>query len=285
MLYGSEKAWGEPDWKRRLGYRLLGELHIPGRLRSWFIVRALRRLGFWDNTPRALYDAGGGEGAFALHVARRFPAWRVVVADNEARTIDRALRIKHALGLSNLDVREIDLREPGEASAYDIVVCADVLEHIEEDDRVVQHLGHALKPGGVLLVTSPSVPQPRHLPLVAWRERRIGFDPRDYGHVRAGYSEGRLSELFENAGLEVESVRRTFGPAGTLMFDLFFVTGDSRPHPLVYLALFPVYMLLAALDVLVPTRSGAAVLGVARKTPGAYRAEAPSVGARTIALP
>jgi SAM-dependent methyltransferase len=266
MLYGSEKAWGESDWKRRLGYRWLGELHIPGRLRSWFIVRALRRLGCWDRRPRALYDAGGGEGAFALHVARRFPAWRVVIADNEAATIERATRIRRALGLHNLEIREVDLREPGDENLYDAVVCADVLEHIEEDDRVVRHLARALKPGGVLLVTSPSVPQPRHLSLVARRERRIGFDPSDYGHVRDGYSEHQLSELFEGAGLEVESVRRTFGPAGTLMFDLFFVTGDSRPHPLVYLLLFPLYMLLAAVDVLVPSRSGAAVMGVARKT-------------------
>jgi 2-polyprenyl-3-methyl-5-hydroxy-6-metoxy-1,4-benzoquinol methylase len=269
MLYGSEKAWGETDWKRRLGYRWLGELHVPGRLRSWFIVRALRRLGCWDRRPRTLYDAGGGEGAFALHVARRFPAWRVVIADNETRTIERALSIKRALGLENLEIREVDLREPGDANAYDVVVCADVLEHIEEDDRVILHLARALKPGGVLLVTSPSVPQPRHLALVAWRERRIGFDPSDYGHVRAGYSEDRLREMFEAAGLEVESVRRTFGPAGTLMFDLFFVTGDSRPHPLVYLALFPLYMLLAAIDVLIPSKSGAAVMGVARKTAAA----------------
>jgi 2-polyprenyl-3-methyl-5-hydroxy-6-metoxy-1,4-benzoquinol methylase len=266
MLYGSEKAWGETDWKRRLGYRWLGELHIPGRLRSWFIVRALRRLGCWDRRPRVLYDAGGGEGAFALHVARRFPAWRVVIADNETKTIERALRIKGALGLDNLEIREVDLREPGDEGACDVVVCADVLEHIEEDDRVIQHLARALKPGGVLLVTSPSVPQPKHLSLVAWRERRIGFDPSDYGHVRAGYSEARLREMFESAGLEVESVRRTFGPAGTLMFDLFFVTGDSRPHPLVYVALFPFYMLLAAVDVLIPSRGGAAVMGVARKT-------------------
>ena len=63
MLYGREKAWGEPNWQRRLGYWLLGELHIPGRLRSWHIIRALRALGLWDETPRALYDAGGGEGA------------------------------------------------------------------------------------------------------------------------------------------------------------------------------------------------------------------------------
>src|SRR3989442_15155294 len=77
MLYGREKAWGEPDWRRRLGYWLLGELHIPGRLRSWHIIRALRERGLWDETPRALYDAGGGGGAFAFHVARPFPPWGV----------------------------------------------------------------------------------------------------------------------------------------------------------------------------------------------------------------
>jgi len=265
MLYGREKAWGESDWRRRLGYLLLGELHIPGRLRSWHIIRALRGLGLWDATPRALYDAGGGEGAFAFHVARRFPAWRVVIADNEARTIERARRIKRALGLDNLEIRDVDLREPGEENRYDVVICADVLEHIEEDARVIGHLGQALKPGGALLVTSPSVPQPRHLPLVAWRERRIGFDPSDYGHVRQGYSEAQLRALFETAGLVVESVRRTFGPAGTLMFDLFFVTGDSRPHPLVYAALFPLYMALSTVDVVAPAGGGAAVFGIARK--------------------
>ncbi len=183
MLYGREKAWGEPNWQRRLGYWLLGELHIPGRLRSWHIIRALRALGLWDET--------------------------------------------HGL--------------------------------------VVKHLGQALKPGGALLVTSPSVPQPRHLPLVAWRERRIGFDPSDYGHVRQGYSEERLRALFESAGLAVESVRRTFGPAGTLMFDLFFVTGDSRPPPLIYAALFPLYMALSIVDVMGPARGGAAIFGIARK--------------------
>ncbi len=264
-MYGREKRLGEKDWKRRLGYALLGELHIPGRLRTRHVVRELKRQGFWGPAPRALYDAGGGEGAFAYWVARRFPAWRVVVADNEPRTLERGRAIKARLGLRNLEVRRVDLRDPGDEAEYDVVVCADVLEHIEEDDRVVKHLGHALKPGGVLLVTSPSVPQPRHLPIVAWRERRIGFDAHDYGHVRQGYSEPTLRRLFEEAGLVTRDIRFTFGPFGTLMFDVFFATGDSRPNPAVFLALFPLYMSLAALDVAVPSRHGAAILGVAQK--------------------
>ena len=264
-MYGREKAWGETDWKRRAGYYVLGELHCPGRLRAWHVIRELRRLGFWGPRPRSLYDAGGGEGAFAYYVARKFPSWTVVVADNDAETIERGQRIKQELSLRNLEVRTADLRDPGEEERYDVVMCSDVLEHIDEDDRVVKHLAHALRPGGVLIVTSPSVPQPRHLGLVKRRERRIGFSPSDYGHVRDGYSERQLTVLLDDAGLEVETVRRTFGPFGTLMFDVFFVTGDSQPNPALYLALFPFYMTLAALDLWLPGRNGAAILGVGRK--------------------
>src|SRR6266481_2948504 len=48
MVYGREKAWGESDPKRRLGYQLFGELHVPGRLRSWHVMKELRRRGLWN---------------------------------------------------------------------------------------------------------------------------------------------------------------------------------------------------------------------------------------------
>jgi 2-polyprenyl-3-methyl-5-hydroxy-6-metoxy-1,4-benzoquinol methylase len=264
-MYGREKAWGETDWRRRAGYRWLGELHLPGRLRAWHVMKEMRRLGIWGPEPRAVLDAGGGEGAFAYWLARRFPEWRIVVADNAAATLERGARIKAGLGLTNLELRTADLRHPGDEKAYDFILCTDVLEHIDEDDLVVKHLAMSLKPGGVLLITSPSVPQPRHLALVRWRERRIGFQPSDYGHVRDGYSERQLALLLDHAGLEVDTVKRTFGRFGTLMFDIFFVTGDSRPNPVVFLALFPFYLALGALDLALPGRNGAAVLGVGRK--------------------
>lgn len=264
-MYGTEKAAGETCWQRRVGYRLLGELHVPGRLRIWHIVKELRRLGLWRPDAISVLDAGGGEGAFAYYLARHFPSWKVVVADNEQATLERGRRIRAALGLQNLEVREADLLAFDVDGKFDVVVCSDVLEHIEDDQRVVTNLAAALRTGGILILTSPSVPQPKHLSLVAWRERRIGFAPVDYGHVRQGYSEADVERLFATAGLATERIRRTFGPCGTLMFDLFFVTGDSRPNPLVFAALFPLYMVLSAMDVTLPYKTGAAILGSARK--------------------
>src|SRR6185437_2806662 len=80
---------------------------------------------------------------------------------------------------------------------FDVVICSDVMEHIPDDKAAFLNLTQALKPGGYLLVTSPSVPQPRHLRSVAWREQRVGFEPSEYGHVRDGYSTDGLKSLFE----------------------------------------------------------------------------------------
>jgi 2-polyprenyl-3-methyl-5-hydroxy-6-metoxy-1,4-benzoquinol methylase len=264
-MYGSEKAAGEAQWSRRWGYRLLGEMHIPGRLRVWHVMKELRRLGMWQDRPLTICDAGGGEGALAYHLAHRFPSWRVVVADNSPETLARGRRIKDKLQLDGLELRHVDLLEMEERDNYDVVICSDVLEHIRDDQRVVDNLARALRPGGVLVVTSPSTPQPPHLSLVKWRENRIGFTPEEYGHVRQGYDRETLDGLFRRAGLTTDAIRWTFGPYGTLMFDLFFVAGDSRPFPPVYAGLFPVYLGLAAADLAHEPSHGAAILGVARR--------------------
>lgn len=265
MLFGREKRYGETDWKRRLGYTLLGEMHIPGRLRVWHLISALRGLGFWQPKPLTMLDAGGGEGAFAYYCARRFPDWQVVVADDEPDTIARGQRIVDGLGLHNLQVQQADLADFRDPARYDIVICSDVLEHIKDDQTVVRNLARALKPGGVLCLTSPSIPQRRHLALVAWRERRIGFHPSYYGHVRHGYSTADMAHFLEANDLMIETIRWTFGRFGTLMFDIFFVTGDNHPSPLAYAVLFPFYMGLSVLDVALPNRSGSALMAIGRK--------------------
>lgn len=265
MMYGREKAASETDWKRKLGYTVLGELHIPGRLRIWHVIKELRRLGLWANRPLRVLDAGGGEGAFAYYAARRFPAWRIVIGDNAPDTLHRGHQMKKAFGLDNLEIREIDLLRYDETSAYDLVICSDVLEHIVDDQTVVTNLGRALKPGAPAVFTSPSTPQPRHLDIAVRHERKIGFTMADLGHVREGYSEADFRRIFERAGLVADNVRYTFGRFGLFMYDIFFVTGDSRPNPLLFAGLFPFYMALSALDVTVPTRHGAAILGVARR--------------------
>ncbi len=263
-LYGSEKWVFEESRIRRWAYRLLGEVHVPGRLRSYHILRAVRSLGLFER-PVHMLDAGCGRGDLALHLARRCPHWSITGVDADEGKVERAAQLARRCGLPNVRFQTGLLETLEFDSQFDLIVSADVLEHIADDDRVIANLCRALRPNGYLLVTSPSIPQRAHLPLVRWREKRIGFHPSQYGHVRQGYGPADLAEKFARSGAEIVSARFTFGFFGTLAFDLFFVIGDNRPNPLVFALIFPALMALAAADLYFPGQTGSAILAIARR--------------------
>jgi len=64
----------------------------------------------------------------------------------------------HAREQYGLDVRSgrlEDLNLP--AATYDVVVLADVIEHLHDPRRTIQHIHRVLRPGGVLLLLTPDV--------------------------------------------------------------------------------------------------------------------------------
>jgi SAM-dependent methyltransferase len=98
--------------------------------------------------PARIADLGCGNGAFALRA--HDAGYDVVLADNEPPT-----------GL-DLTTRMLDLDAPADyaeaiGESYDAVVVVEVIEHLESPYRFLRQLKGLLRPGGVLLVTTPSV--------------------------------------------------------------------------------------------------------------------------------
>lgn len=263
-LIGREKWVAEKNPLKRAAYFLLGEVHVPGRLRVRHVLKAIKRQGLADRKIHFV-DAGSGRGDLLLYVARRFPHWTCtgIELDPERLAISRDTA-KH-FNVTNARFFQSRLEELPLKDEADFVVCTDVLEHIEDDVTVLERLFGACKPGGQVLITSPSIPQRKHLWLVKQREDKIGFTPADYGHVRDGYSCADIEEKFRRTGGIPEECRQTYGFFGTLAFDIFFVIGDNRPNPMVFFLLFPFMMMLSELDLLFPIRHGSAVLAIARK--------------------
>ncbi len=82
-------------------------------------------------------------------------------------------------------------------ATFDLVICAEVLEHIHDHRRAVGELVRVLKPGADLVVSVPR----------AWPERICWRLAPDYsaangGHVRI-YSKKELLDLMAEAGLQV----------------------------------------------------------------------------------
>ncbi|HSZ70430.1 MAG TPA: methyltransferase domain-containing protein [Solirubrobacteraceae bacterium] len=133
---------------------------------------------------RRVLDAGCGVG-YGAHLLKRAGASEVLAVDISEAIIEVA-------GNDAPDgvVCEVaDLRALGYLDdSFDLVVCFEVIEHVDEQDRVLDQLARVLRPGGLLLISSPNrgryVPgNPHHRREYVPSELRVALESR-FGAVR-----------------------------------------------------------------------------------------------------
>jgi len=155
----------------------------------------------------AVIDAGCGSGRVFQHrLAGRVR--RVVGVDVTTELRDNANIDAAARG----DLTRLPLRD----ETFDLAVLSHVAEHLEAPERAFEELARVLKPGGRLLALTPN--RWHYVPLLARAlphrvhvafNRRRGVDERDIFPTRyRANTAGRLRELAERAGLEVERLDR-----------------------------------------------------------------------------
>jgi SAM-dependent methyltransferase len=262
--FGIEKAVVEPSFARRLGYRLLGEIHISGRIRLHHVLRTIASLRLPDSGVQML-DAGTGRGDLALHFSRLKRGWCVRGVDIDQERVDHCRAAARALEIDNVKFDRLDLLDLESSGQYNLISSTDVLEHIEDDRRALANMARALKPGGYLVLTFPSDPGRHHLRLLTWVERRKGLARGVFGHVREGYSPEGIRDLLEEVRLETVLVRSTYGFFGTLAHDIFFIIGDSEVNPFVFGLALPFLLALSFIEGHTSTRHGSALLVVAKR--------------------
>jgi SAM-dependent methyltransferase len=91
---------------------------------------------------------------------------------------------------------------------FDLILCTEVLEHIEEHEKALDEITRVLAPGGWLLITVPAVPA-----------------PPDPAHVREGYRPEELGAMLSRRGYQIIETR-------FCMYYLFrFLFGNWRRLP------------------------------------------------------
>jgi glycosyltransferase involved in cell wall biosynthesis len=137
-------------------------------------------------------EIGSGTGLMTRFLAGRA---RVTATDIDRDYVE--LLGRTFAGHPNVDVRQLDLAAMAHngvpSSAYDTVVCSNVLEHIEDDRAALGAIRRVLVPGGRVVLIIPAL------------KGLYGEIDRAIHHYRR-YSEDEIREKLGAAGLDVEHV-------------------------------------------------------------------------------
>jgi ubiquinone/menaquinone biosynthesis C-methylase UbiE len=163
------------------------------------LVAFVRGLG---RAERAL-DVGCGDG----RLSTALDAAELTAADVSQLALERARRrVPHA----RLVELEPDAPLPLEDARFDLVLCAETIEHVRDVQLFLSEIRRVLQPGGRLALTTPA-----HL---AFGRRPDPLSP----HLRQ-FTRRSLQRLLEELGFEVVSLRRR---SGTLLT----VAAPKRPR-------------------------------------------------------
>lgn len=186
---------------RRIFYFLL-DLFF---LRSWYIRKLLREIGgdLDEKGEWSLLDAGSGFGQYDRFILNSFQNVSVHSIDvKEDYLNDCRHYFKKEIKDGRISFENKDLLEFESTEKYDLIICIDVLEHIEEDSLVIRNLSDQLHDGGFFLMHSPS----------HYSEEDGDEDDTFVGeHARAGYSKTDIADKLHKADLIPEKVHYTYG--------------------------------------------------------------------------
>src|SRR6266540_2645314 len=128
---------------------------------------------------RSLLEIGMGHGGFYQHLP---PLREYVGTDLDAELVERARALYPTLRFVQADIADPSFADRFAGAVIDTVLCANVLEHVEDNRGAMSNLLSVLSPGGHLLLLVPAF---------QWLYNDLD---RLAGHVRR-YTKGELAAL------------------------------------------------------------------------------------------
>lgn len=212
-------------WERRWLAGLDSE-GIPGDAGYKLRLRVTLSLLRPPCTTFRVLDLGCGVGVYATQIARRFPRARIVGIDLSPTHVDAASSLAARLGVTERvqfevgDALDLKIDEPP-----DIVIAAEVVEHLPDPVPCLNRLATLVKPGGQVLISVPQLgPAEAPGPWVYHRQPTGGnydsiehADPSRFGEAAEVYTyyhrhfhPDELDAFLQRCGLGIQRWRACF---------------------------------------------------------------------------
>jgi SAM-dependent methyltransferase len=254
------KVFNRTPFMRIIFYKLLDLL----LLRSWHVRREIRlwadKSGKTDSgTKRFILDAGSGFGQYTYFLSKLNPLWFIDAVDVKDEQIADCNTFFNAINKKNVLFEKADLTRFSKPDRFDLILSVDVMEHIEEDEKVFQNFYDSLTQNGMLLISTPS--------------DQGGSDVHDHEegdsfideHVRDGYNINDIQLKLKQAGFRKTEAKYAYGTPGKIAWRLsmkypILMLGTTKLFfillPFYYLITYPIAFVCNWLDTNMQHRSG-----------------------------
>lgn len=239
-------VFNKTPFLRRIFYRLLDLL----LLRAWHVHKELRLWIKENKTAASVLDAGAGFGQYTYWLHEKNRDWNILSVDVKDEQVADCNNFFRSIGAKNVRFEVQDLTKYVKENAYDLVVCVDVMEHIEEDVQVFRNYHASLKKGGMVLISTPSDQGGSDV---------HGDDESSFieEHVRDGYNIDEIKEKLRGAGFSKVEARYQYGTPGKISWRLSMkypiqMLGVSKLFfiilPVYYIVVYPFSFILNYID-------------------------------------
>jgi SAM-dependent methyltransferase len=137
----------------------------------------------------------------------------ILAVDVKDEQVEDCNRFFKEVGVDNVRFEVADLTKFVQQDAFDLVLSVDVMEHILEDVQVFRNFHASMKPGAMLLISTPS--------------DQGGSDVHSGDessfieeHVRDGYNMNEITDKLKTAGFSRVEGRYAYGTPGKISWRL-----------------------------------------------------------------
>ncbi len=184
----------------------------PGTKLRWIALKNIFLSEIKQNSM--IIDIGSYDGVISRNLQNIIPKIKVVILDKDTS----GLLLAKKMGLNAIRASILNL--PINRNSYDVVLCLDLIEHVEEDEMLIEELSRILKEEGKIILTTPTK-----------NGVNFPFLPKKYsdlinikwGHVRKGYSLETLIKIFLKYGLLIIKKGKYFNYLSRFFYWLAFL--------------------------------------------------------------